>query len=72
MSDPQAAADTDEVASPCINICTLDPAGRYCVGCYRTLDEIAAWSRLDAAAKRAVIAVLPARRTKLPSPQRRE
>jgi uncharacterized protein len=32
------------VASPCIDICRLDAKG-VCVGCRRTLDEIAEWSR---------------------------
>ncbi|HET6566160.1 MAG TPA: DUF1289 domain-containing protein [Xanthomonadales bacterium] len=31
--------------SPCINICTLDNSG-MCIGCGRTLEEIAAWSRM--------------------------
>ena len=50
------------VASPCINICTLDPASGLCAGCYRTLDEIAAWGALDDTARRAVLAELPGRR----------
>ncbi len=52
----------DQVPSPCISVCTMDVAGIFCVGCFRTLDEIAAWSVLDADAKRAVLAALPARR----------
>lgn len=31
--------------SPCISICKLDPDNGWCQGCFRTLDEIAAWSR---------------------------
>jgi len=50
------------VASPCISVCVLDPATGICTGCHRTLDEIAAWSVLDDADKRAVLAALPARR----------
>jgi predicted Fe-S protein YdhL (DUF1289 family) len=49
------------VPSPCISVCVLDPDGALCVGCYRTLDEIAAWGALDADAKRRVLASLPAR-----------
>jgi hypothetical protein len=56
------APTTDSVPSPCTNVCTMDDASGYCVGCYRTLDEITAWSGLDAPAKRAVLAALPARR----------
>jgi uncharacterized protein len=51
----------DHVPSPCVSICTMDAASGLCLGCGRTLDEIAAWSVLDAGAKRAVIAALPAR-----------
>ncbi|TXH03657.1 MAG: DUF1289 domain-containing protein [Nevskiaceae bacterium] len=31
-----------EVSSPCVQLCRLD-AHNVCVGCGRTLDEIAAW-----------------------------
>lgn len=48
--------------SPCVNLCRMDPAGRYCTGCLRTLDEIADWSRLDAAQREAVLAAVAQRR----------
>ncbi len=51
-----------DVASPCIDICRMDPASGLCEGCARTIDEIAVWSQLDDARKRAVLAALPARR----------
>jgi hypothetical protein len=53
------------VPSPCISVCRVDPATRWCLGCARTLDEIAAWSALDDTGKRAVWAQLPARRDQL-------
>ena len=43
--------------SPCMNVCVLD-AQRNCIGCRRTLDEIARWGRMSAAEQRAVIARL--------------
>ena len=43
--------------SPCLNICVLD-ASRTCVGCLRTLDEIARWGRMSAAEQWQVIARL--------------
>jgi predicted Fe-S protein YdhL (DUF1289 family) len=58
------AMPTDEVASPCTSVCEMDPATGFCRGCFRTLDEIAAWSVLDADGKRAVLAALPARRSR--------
>ena len=51
----------DDIPSPCINVCRMDAAERYCVGCRRSLEEIARWSRYTTAQKRAVIARLPAR-----------
>ena len=50
------------VPSPCNSICTIDQVTGFCAGCFRTLDEIATWSVFDDAEKRAVWAVLPARR----------
>ena len=47
--------------SPCIGVCTLDPASHTCIGCARTIVEIAAWPRLSADEKRRVIALLPSR-----------
>ncbi len=51
-----------KVPSPCTKICTLDEQGRYCIGCFRTLDEIAQWMRLDAATRLAVLRACEERR----------
>jgi hypothetical protein len=40
-----------------MNVCVLD-AGRVCVGCRRTLEEIARWGRMSAAEQWAVVARL--------------
>jgi predicted Fe-S protein YdhL (DUF1289 family) len=48
--------------SPCIDVCTIDGATRLCVGCYRTLDEIAAWPRFSQEERAAVMASLAQRR----------
>ena len=42
------------VPSPCVSVCRIDPASGLCVGCLRTLDEIAAWGSLTDGAKRAI------------------
>ena len=52
----------DEVPSPCVNVCRMNPDSALCEGCYRTIDEIAAWSAMSAEEKRAVLAKLTARR----------
>ena len=47
--------------SPCIGVCTLDPVSHFCIGCARTIEEIATWPTLSADEKRRVIAQLPSR-----------
>jgi len=42
------------IPSPCVSVCRIDPASGLCVGCLRTLDEIAAWGSLADGAKRAI------------------
>ncbi|MEO5687342.1 MAG: DUF1289 domain-containing protein [Burkholderiaceae bacterium] len=54
-------ADDAPVPSPCVNICKIDPYTAACHGCRRTLDEIAAWSRMSDADKRVVWQQLPGR-----------
>jgi predicted Fe-S protein YdhL (DUF1289 family) len=49
------------IRSPCIRLCTLDPEARTCLGCGRTLDEIAAWTRYSDAEREAIMARLPER-----------
>lgn len=50
------------VVSPCINVCRMDEASGLCVGCFRKIEEIAAWSRCDDAYRRAVLASVEQRR----------
>lgn len=33
------------VSSPCVQVCCIEPVSGLCLGCYRTLPEIATWSR---------------------------
>ena len=51
----------DEIESPCVNLCVIHPRVGICAGCYRTLDEIGAWSQMTAGDRRAVMAALPDR-----------
>jgi predicted Fe-S protein YdhL (DUF1289 family) len=46
--------------SPCTGICRLD-ARELCVGCRRTLGEIAEWSRASNARRREILQQLPLR-----------
>lgn len=51
------------IESPCINICTLDARSGLCLGCGRTIDEIARWGAMSAVERARIMAELPARRT---------
>ena len=44
----------DDVPSPCVSVCRMDAERVFCIGCLRTIPEIAGWSRSDAASKRNV------------------
>ena len=57
-----------DVPSPCISVCRIDAASALCTGCLRTLDEIAAWSRMEDAGKRRVWRAIERRMRPLPSP----
>lgn len=36
----------EPLSSPCINICALDEES-ICMGCFRHIDEIRLWSKVD-------------------------
>ena len=66
MTAPSQSSDLDApVRSPCTSVCVLDPEHRVCIGCYRTIDEIASWGSASDDAKRAILAQLPTRRASL-------
>ena len=46
-------AAAEDVASPCIQVCQLD-AANICIGCGRSLAEIAEWSQAATARKRKI------------------
>jgi uncharacterized protein len=46
------------IESPCEKICVVDPDSNICVGCNRTLDEIANWASYSHAERRAIMAAL--------------
>ena len=43
-----------ETQSPCIRNCCLDE-NDICVGCFRSLDEILQWSKVDEAGKKMIL-----------------
>lgn len=55
-----------EIESPCVKICLIHPEARICLGCHRTPDEIAGWSRMTPERRREIMADLPGRKSLLP------
>lgn len=49
-----ALAAEENVPSPCISVCRMRPDRSLCEGCFRTLDELRAWSGASDADKRGV------------------
>lgn len=47
--------NSDEVVpSPCISVCRMTEDRSRCEGCFRTIDEIRAWSGADGVQRRAI------------------
>ena len=40
--------------SPCIKVCQMDPGRDLCLGCRRTLDEIARWAAMSDAEREGI------------------
>jgi hypothetical protein len=51
------------VSTPCVNVCVLDPLSALCIGCGRTVAEIAAWAMMSEPERIAVMAGLAQRLT---------
>jgi predicted Fe-S protein YdhL (DUF1289 family) len=46
------------IETPCIAVCMIDPKTSLCLGCGRTLPEIARWPRMEREERLAVMAQL--------------
>lgn len=70
MSDaPTRMAPPAPIKTPCIKVCVVDGESGLCLGCFRKLNEVAAWARLSDAERDAILAELPSRRS-LISPEK--
>jgi predicted Fe-S protein YdhL (DUF1289 family) len=49
------------IESPCTKVCSVDPVSGLCLGCGRSLDEIARWTSLSAGERAQLMAELPQR-----------
>jgi predicted Fe-S protein YdhL (DUF1289 family) len=50
------------IETPCVKICTVDARQGFCLGCGRTVDEIARWTGMSAAERSRIMIELPERR----------
>ena len=57
--------DSPPLATPCVKVCIVDGESGLCLGCYRTLAEVAAWARFSDAERAEIMASLPARRSRI-------
>lgn len=61
MNDNAPVWTRNEIESPCVRVCVVHPEARICTGCFRTVDEIARWSKMTAEERREIMADLPDR-----------
>ncbi len=54
-------AHTPVIASPCNKVCTVAPRSGMCIGCGRTVAEIAAWLGYNDNQRSRIMAELPNR-----------
>jgi uncharacterized protein len=59
-----AALTPGAVSSPCVDVCRLDAQG-ICVGCRRTLAEIAEWSSAGETRRREILLALAQRKVRV-------
>lgn len=53
------------IPSPCIGLCKIDESSKLCIGCARTIEEVAIWSKAPPATLEKIWAELPHRRKEL-------
>jgi hypothetical protein len=51
--------------SPCVGVCIIDPANGYCLGCARTIPEIAGWLDFTPEEKRRLLETLAERKEQI-------
>jgi hypothetical protein len=56
---------TGPVASPCVGICCVGADG-VCIGCFRSLDELAVWTTANDTEKRRILRNCRARQQRTP------
>jgi predicted Fe-S protein YdhL (DUF1289 family) len=60
-----SAGPPKAIATPCVQVCAVDGESGLCLGCFRTLKEIAGWRAMGEEARAEVMAELPDRRSRV-------
>lgn len=60
---PDRTGPPAPIKTPCIKVCVVDGETGLCLGCYRKLNEVAAWSRFSDAERDRILSELPDRRS---------
>jgi hypothetical protein len=55
-----------KMSSPCRSICQVEGAAKICVGCGRSLKEIATWGRMSETERLSIMAELSTRMAAFP------
>lgn len=53
------------ISSPCVNWCEMNLQTNYCLGCYRSIEEISGWVNFSEAEKERIWVSLPSRKIAL-------
>lgn len=53
------------IPTPCIKVCIVDGESGLCLGCFRTLNEIAAWATLPGETRDQLMSELPHRKDRI-------
>ena len=59
------AAPPKLISTPCVQVCVVDGQSGLCLGCFRTLAEVAGWAQFSDAERAALMAALPGRRDRV-------
>ncbi|MBE3637700.1 DUF1289 domain-containing protein [Mangrovicoccus algicola] len=61
----------DKLNSPCTGVCTVHHEARICIGCLRSVEEIARWKMYGDQERAEILAQLPGRAGLVPQRRRR-
>ena len=53
------------IVTPCVQVCAIDGESGLCLGCYRTLREVAGWGGFTDEERERLMAELPGRQSRI-------